>query len=78
MTLLYGVLVVAAIVVFYIVISYYNQKTEVPESCEQAYDEAQNCSACGSKNSCGIRKAIIEMKETNLWQYYGPLLLLVE
>lgn len=66
MTLLYGVLVVAAIVVFYIVISYYNQKTEVPESCEQAYDEAQNCSACGSKNSCGIRKAIIEMKETNL------------
>ncbi|MDD2574940.1 MAG: hypothetical protein PHD47_00565 [Acholeplasmataceae bacterium] len=66
MTFLYGVLVVAAIVVFYIVISYYNGKTEVPESCEQAYHEAQDCSACGSKNSCGIRKAIIEMKETNL------------
>jgi len=66
MEFLYGVLAVTIIVVFYIAVSYQNDKTKVPEGCQEAYNEAQNCSACGSKNSCGIRKAIIEMKETNL------------
>lgn len=46
-----------------------NSKVEVPESCREAYMEAQNCGACGTKTgqaSCNIKQTLEFLKEVKL------------
>jgi hypothetical protein len=46
-----------------------NAKVEIPESCKEAYLEAQNCGACGSRgsqSSCNVKQTIEFLKEVKL------------
>ena len=62
---LIGVLLVALLVAFFIVITLLNKKTPVPQSCMHAYNEAQasGCDACQLSGGCTIREAIENIKE---------------
>ncbi len=66
MYFLYGILFLIVIIGGYIITSYYNRKTEVPESCQEKYLEAQSCTLCGQRNTCSISKLQDLMKETKL------------
>jgi len=50
--------------------TYLNQKTEVPENCRAAYQEAQECETCGTHtetgSKCGFQGALEFMKEVKL------------
>lgn len=53
----------------YILAMYLNSKVAVPESCKEAYLEAQNCESCatkGGKSSCNFNSTIEFLKEIKL------------
>lgn len=58
-----GVVLVAVIVIGYLLTSYYNKKTVIPEDCKEAYYNAQACTLCAQKNGCGLRQTLEEIKE---------------
>ncbi|CCV65232.1 hypothetical protein BN85302110 [Paracholeplasma brassicae] len=62
---LIGILILAVLVFFFIVITLVNKKTPVPQSCEHAYHEAQasGCDACAISGGCTIREALDKIKE---------------
>lgn len=64
MPALIGTLFLILIISGYIITSYYNKKTEVPESCKDKAAEALGCTICGQRNSCSIHKIQELMKET--------------
>jgi hypothetical protein len=49
--------------VLFVLISVANKKTPVPESCEHAYIEAQNCETCAVSGGCSFKDALDMMKE---------------
>lgn len=61
--------ILIGIIVLYVGTMYLNEKVEIPESCKQAYLEAQTCESCASKDggSCGYSEALEFMKEVKLW-----------
>jgi len=64
---LFGILVV--LIFMYVGAMQLNAKVEVPDSCKEAYMEAQNCGACGSKNkgtSCNFQETLDFLKEVKL------------
>lgn len=65
MSYIIAIIFVTVIVSVYLVVSYYNKKTPIPESCHTAFTEAQDCTLCAKRNSCGIKLAMDEMKEIN-------------
>jgi hypothetical protein len=53
----------------YILAMYLNSKVAVPESCKEAYLEAQNCESCSTKSgksSCNFNSTIEFLKEIKL------------
>jgi len=65
--------IVGGIIGIYVATMYLNKAVAVPESCKQAYDEAQTCGVCASNGSCTIagneskfQDAIEFMKEVKL------------
>jgi len=53
----------------YILAMYFNSKVAVPESCKEAYLEAQNCESCSTKSgksSCNFNNTIEFLKEIKL------------
>ena len=60
--------ILIGIIVLYVGTMYLNNKVEVPESCKQAYLEAQNCESCASRDggSCGFSDTLEFMKEVKL------------
>lgn len=60
--------ILIGIIVLYVGTMYLNEKVEIPESCKQAYLEAQTCESCASKDggSCGYSSALEFMKEVKL------------
>lgn len=63
MSYIISILFVTLIISVYLIVSFYNKKTPIPESCHIAYTEAQDCTLCAKRNSCGIKLAMDEMKE---------------
>ncbi len=61
--LIVGIIVAASLI--YIGSIYANQTTEIPESCKQAYLDAQNCSGCSGSGSC-LTRALESIKEIKL------------
>jgi hypothetical protein len=61
--------VVSGFILLYIGTIYLNDKVKVPESCKEAYLEAQSCESCatsaGSK-SCNFKDTIEFLKEVKL------------
>lgn len=63
------VLVIAAFIGLYMGAMYLNSKVAIPESCKEAYLEAQTCESCASKSgraSCSFNDALEFMKEVKL------------
>ncbi|MGI6360629.1 MAG: hypothetical protein ACOX02_06385 [Acholeplasmatales bacterium] len=58
-----GIIVVAVVVILYLVISYFNNKSPVPEECVEAYNEAQKCTLCAKRKDCALRKTLENIKE---------------
>ena len=59
--------VVVACIILYVGTMYLNEKVEVPESCKQAYLEAQSCESCSSRgSSCNIQDTLKFIKEVKL------------
>ena len=60
---------VSAIILLYVVTMFLNERVKVPESCREAYLEAQSCETCntndGSK-SCNFRDTLEFLKEVKL------------
>lgn len=65
-----GIIIVAVVVVLYLVVSYFNNKSPVPEDCVEAYNEAQNCTLCARRRNCALRQTMENIKEISKWQYY--------
>lgn len=61
-----GVLIVALVIGFYLVVSYFNHKSPVPEGCEAAYNEAQGCTLCAQRKTCGLIQKLDNIKEIKL------------
>lgn len=60
---------IAALITLYMGTMYLNSKVAVPESCKQAYLEAQTCESCASKSgrtSCHFNDTLEFMKEVKL------------
>lgn len=60
---------IAALIALYMGTMYLNSKVAIPESCKQAYLEAQTCESCASKSgrtSCNFNDALEFMKEVKL------------
>ncbi len=65
--ILFGILVV--LIFGYVGAMQLNAKVDIPESCKEAYLEAQNCGACGTKNkggSCNFQDTLQFLKEVKL------------
>ncbi|WP_204432020.1 hypothetical protein [Paracholeplasma morum] len=58
-----GLGVLFVIMAFFFVIAILNKKTPVPESCQHAYMEAQNCETCAVSGGCSFKEALDMMKE---------------
>ncbi|MDY0210687.1 MAG: hypothetical protein RBQ91_04685 [Acholeplasma sp.] len=58
-----GLGILFVIMVLFVVISLLNKKTPVPESCQHAYMEAQNCETCAVSGGCSFKEALDMMKE---------------
>ncbi len=60
--------VLVGIISLYVGTMYLNKKVAIPESCKQAYLEAQSCESCASRDggSCGFNDALEFMKEVKL------------
>lgn len=59
--------VVVACIILYVGTMYLNDRVEVPESCKQAYLEAQSCESCNRKgSSCNIQDTLKFIKEVKL------------
>ncbi len=61
--------VVATFIGLYIGAMYLNSKVAIPESCKQAYLEAQSCETCSTKSgraACNFNDALEFMKEVKL------------
>ena len=63
MPFLLAILFLFVIISGFIITSYYNKKTPIPESFEEKYQEAQNCTICGMRKSCTINKIAEIIKE---------------
>ena len=60
---------IAAFIGIYMGAMYLNAKVAVPESCKQAYLEAQTCESCSTRSgraSCSFSDAIELIKEVKL------------
>jgi hypothetical protein len=69
MELVILLLVVCGFIGLYVATMYLNQKVAIPESCKEAYLEAQQCESCtsrGSKGSCGFNDTLEFLKEVKL------------
>lgn len=64
------VLVLAGFIGLYLLAMYLNSKVAIPESCKEAYLEAQNCESCATKgtkaSSCGFNNTLEFLKEIKL------------
>lgn len=59
--------VVCGIIALYVITMALNAKVPIPESCKEAYLEAQSCESCASKaRGCNISEALEFMKEVKL------------
>ena len=61
--------IVAGFIVLYVGTMFLNEKVEVPESCKEAYLEAQSCESCATKSgrvSCSFNDTIEFLKEVKL------------
>jgi hypothetical protein len=62
--------VLSGFIALYIVTMFLNQKVAIPESCKEAYLEAQSCESCATRSSggkaCGFSDALEFMKEVKL------------
>ncbi len=56
---------VLGFILLYVVTMFLNEKTPIPESCRQAYQEANSCESCGSEG-CNIKDTIEFLKEVKL------------
>jgi hypothetical protein len=60
---------IAVFIAIYMGAMYLNSKVAIPESCKEAYLEAQTCESCASKSgrsSCSFNDALEFMKEVKL------------
>ncbi len=56
--------IVSAVIGLYVITMALNNKVQVPESCKEAYLEAQTCESCSSRGTgCGFSAALEFMKE---------------
>lgn len=63
------VAVIAAFIALYMGAMYLNSKVAIPESCKQAYLEAQACESCATRSgraSCSFNDTLEFMKEVKL------------
>ncbi|HRX44541.1 MAG TPA: hypothetical protein P5091_00735 [Acholeplasmataceae bacterium] len=61
--------ILAAFIGLYMGAMYLNSKVAIPESCKEAYLEAQTCESCSTKSgraSCNFNDALEFMKEVKL------------
>jgi hypothetical protein len=60
--------ILIGIIVLYVGTMYLNSKVAIPESCKEAYLEAQHCESCPSNDggSCGFSDTLEFMKEVKL------------
>ncbi|MFA5720469.1 MAG: hypothetical protein WC939_05375 [Acholeplasmataceae bacterium] len=61
-----GIIIVALVISLYLVISYFNHKTPIPEGCEEAFNEAQGCTLCAQRKTCGLIQKLDNIKEIKL------------
>ena len=56
------------VIVLYVGTMYLNKMVAIPESCKEAYLEAQSCESCASRDggSCGYSDTLEFMKEVKL------------
>ncbi len=74
MPVIIAIVAVIIIVFLYVGTGLLNDKAGIPEGCEQAYQDAQNCEACGAAGSdaCSLnsdskfQEALEFMKEVKL------------
>ncbi len=69
MQILITVGIVSAIIALYVGTMLLNEKVKVPESCKEAYLEAQACETCstaGNSKSCNFKETIEFLKEVKL------------
>ena len=59
--------VVSGIIALYVITMALNAKVPIPESCKEAYLEAQTCESCASRSgACNFNEALEFMKEVKL------------
>lgn len=60
--------ILVGIITLYVGTMYLNNKVAIPESCKEAYLEAQNCESCASQDggSCGYSNTLEFLKEVKL------------
>ncbi len=59
--------VVSVIIFIYIGTMYLNEKVAIPESCKEAYAEAQTCESCSRNGtSCNLKETMEFLKEVKL------------
>jgi len=68
MELLILVGIISGFVALYVGTLYLNSRVAIPESCKEAYLEAQSCETCASRSgsSCGFSEALEFLKEVKL------------
>ncbi|MBN2300797.1 MAG: hypothetical protein JXC31_06405 [Acholeplasmataceae bacterium] len=69
MQILITIGVVSGIILLYVVTMYLNERVKVPESCKEAYLEAQTCETCntnGGSKSCNFNDTLEFLKEVKL------------
>mgnify|MGYP000149496300 CR=1 FL=1 len=68
MELLILIGIISGFVALYVGTLYLNSRVAVPESCKEAYLEAQACESCASRSgqTCGFSQALEFMKEVKL------------
>lgn len=64
MEILVLIAVLSSFIGLYIITMALNAKVKIPESCKEAYLEAQSCESCSSHGGgCGFNDALEFMKE---------------
>lgn len=69
MELLILIGVVSSLILLYVGTMFLNEKVAIPESCREAYLEAQTCESCASRGgsqSCNFNDTLEFLKEVKL------------
>lgn len=70
MNILITMVFVMGLIFLFVGALYLNAQTEVPESCQEAYDNASGCGSCssndGSGHHCGFKETLEFLKEIKI------------